>query len=54
MNATADGKKTVEDPVSLMKEYKETGNIELRNQLVMNYSYIAKTVAVQMRGISSN
>lgn len=54
MNATTESKKMAEDPISLMKEYKETGDLELRNQLVMHYSYIARTVAVQMRGISSN
>jgi len=42
------------DPNSLMQEYKETGSIALRNQLVMHYSYIARTVAVQMRGIFTN
>ena len=38
----------VEDPEELMRQYKETGSVELRNQLVMHYSYIAKAVAVKM------
>lgn len=39
---------TQEEPELLMRQYKETGSLELRNQLVMHYSYIAKTVAVKM------
>ena len=31
-----------------MRQYKETGDLELRNQLVLHYSYIAKSVAVKM------
>lgn len=42
------------DPIALMEEYKNTGDIELRNQLVMHYSYIARTVAAQMRGITAS
>ena len=38
----------IEDPEELMRQYKETGSLELRNQLVMHYSYIAKAVAVKM------
>lgn len=38
----------LEEPELLMRQYKETGSLELRNQLVMHYSYIAKTVAVKM------
>ncbi len=44
----------LEEPSALLEEYRKTNNIELRNQLVLHYSYIAKTVAMQMRGISSN
>lgn len=47
-------KADVEDLELLMLEYKQTGSKELRNQLVMHYSYIARTVAVQMYGLSSN
>lgn len=42
------------EPISLMQEYKQTGSIHLRNQLVLHYSYIARTVASQMRGIFTN
>lgn len=55
MNATAERKKeAVEDPISLMKQYKECGGQDIRNRLVMHYSYIARTVAIQMHGISAN
>ena len=37
-----------DDPELLMRRYKETGDLEIRNQLVMYYSYIAKSVAVKM------
>ena len=39
---------TQEDPELLMRQYKETGSVELRNRLVMHYSYIAKSVAGKM------
>lgn len=42
------------DAEDLLKRYKETGDADLRNELVLKYSYIAKTVAHQMRGIVSN
>lgn len=35
-----------------LEEYQKTGDAALRNQLVIHYSYIAKSVAVQMRGIT--
>lgn len=53
MNALTE-QDAVKDPVALMDRYKETGDLQLRNQLVMHYSYVAQTVAVQMRGISAN
>lgn len=34
---------------AMMLMYKETGDRQLRNDLVMHYSYIARTVAVEMR-----
>ena len=37
------------DLALLIKEYKETGSKELRNEIVMQYSYIARTVAIEMR-----
>jgi DNA-directed RNA polymerase sigma subunit (sigma70/sigma32) len=51
--ATRD-KLSVEEAEELMKRYQKCRSIELRNELVMHYSYIAKVVGVQMRGISSN
>ena len=36
------------DPDALMREYKQTGSLEVRNQLVMYYSYIARSMAVKM------
>ena len=34
-----------------MKQYKISRNLELRNNILVYYSYIAKSVAAQMRGI---
>ena len=42
-------KNEVIDVELLMKRYKETGSKEIRNELVMHYSYIARTVAIEMR-----
>jgi len=39
---------------ALWNQYVQNRDLETRNQLVLQYSYIAKTVALQMRGISSN
>ena len=36
------------DPDALMREYKQNGSLEVRNQLVMYYSYIARSMAVKM------
>ena len=44
----------MENPVEIMQQYKNAGDIELRNQLVLHYSYIARTVAAQMRGITAS
>ena len=38
----------------LLRKYKETGDINLRNDLLLRYTYIAKSVALQMRGIAAN
>lgn len=38
----------------VMLQYKQTNDLELRNQLVEYYSYIAKTVAAQTYTLSSN
>ncbi len=51
--AEPDTKFKLENPAEVLAEYQQTGDFELRNQLVMHYSYIAKSVAVQMRGITS-
>ncbi|MDL2327183.1 FliA/WhiG family RNA polymerase sigma factor [Ruminococcaceae bacterium OttesenSCG-928-A11] len=50
--AGPDEKFTLENPAETLEKYQKTGDAELRNQLVMHYSYIAKSVAVQMRGIT--
>lgn len=42
------------EAAQLMAKYRETGSQEIRNQLVMHYSYIAKAVASQMRGYTAN
>ncbi len=42
------------DTADLLKRYKESGDAGLRNELVVKYSYIARTVAHQMRGIASS
>lgn len=49
MNATAVDQKIVSDADEIMRRYKQTGRRELRNELVMHYSYIARTVALEMR-----
>ena len=41
----------VEDPESLMRRYKETGSIELRNQLVMHYLQYINVAIYSMRSI---
>lgn len=43
-----------DNAIYLFEEYNKTKDINIRNDIVMNYSYIAKTVAIQMRGITSN
>lgn len=42
------------DAIGLMDEYKATESRDIRNTLVMHYSYIAKVVAGQMRGYTAN
>lgn len=42
------------NPEQVFLEYSKTREIELRNQLLLHYSYIAKTVAIQMRDIFQN
>lgn len=47
-------KKVDEEFLSLIRQYHETGDREIRNDILLHYSYIARTVALQMRGISAN
>lgn len=44
---------TLENPIGAMEEYQKNGSSELRNQLVLHYSYIARMVAAQMRGVTA-
>lgn len=44
---------TDEEFLKLHSEYKESGDISLRNKLVMSYSYIAQIAAMQLRGSAS-
>lgn len=37
-----------------LRKYRETGDKQIRNQLVMHYAYVAKAVAVQLRGLSAS
>ncbi len=50
--AEPDARYRLEDPAKTLAEYQRAGDNELRNALVMHYGYIAKSVAVQMRGIT--
>lgn len=53
MNFTSEKDKiSDEEFTALFKEYKSTGNIALRNKIVMAYSYIAQVSAFQLRGIA--
>ncbi len=47
-------KPTSEAMQRLFEQYRRTRDINLRNEIVMAYNYIAKAVAGQMRGVSSN
>lgn len=42
------------DPAEALAQYQETKDAGLRNDLILHYSYIAKSVAVQMRGITGS
>lgn len=44
----------LDNPAQILEEYQKSGDLELRNRLVMHYSYIAKAVAMQMRGITAS
>jgi RNA polymerase sigma factor for flagellar operon FliA len=51
-----DGKRKLSDEefYSIQKKYKETNDIKIRNMLVMEYSYIPQTVAMQLRGLAAS
>lgn len=50
---TAQEKLSEEEFLELHRKYKETGDIALRNKLVMAYAFIAKIAALQLRGSAS-
>ncbi|MBE6844116.1 MAG: FliA/WhiG family RNA polymerase sigma factor [Ruminococcus sp.] len=50
---TAQEKLSEEEFLVLLKKYKESGDISLRNRLVMSYGHIAKIAALQLRGSAS-
>lgn len=52
-NLSENGRMTEEEFLQIHEQYKKSGDIKLRNKLVMNYSYIAKAAAMQLRGIAS-
>lgn len=43
-----------EEITRLLAAYHETGDTEIRNQIVMHYSYVAKACAIQLRGVYQN
>ncbi len=47
-------KPTSEVMQGLFEQYRKNKDINLRNEIVMSYSYIAKAIAGQMRGVASN
>lgn len=51
-----DGKRKLSDEefYRIQKKYKETNDIKIRNMLVMEYSYIPQTVAMQLRGLAAS
>ncbi|MGN0620672.1 MAG: sigma-70 family RNA polymerase sigma factor [Porcipelethomonas sp.] len=52
-NLSEKQKLTDEEFMELHAKYKESGDVDLRNRLVMAYSYIARVSAMQLRGIAS-
>ncbi|MGN1482108.1 sigma-70 family RNA polymerase sigma factor [Porcipelethomonas sp.] len=44
---------TDEEFLKLLSEYKETGDISVRNKLVLSYGYIAQVSAMQLRGAAN-
>ncbi len=52
--AEPDARYRLEDAAATLAEYQSTKDAALRNDLILHYSYIAKSVAVQMRGITGS
>ena len=50
-SAAAKKKETCEDPVELMRLYKQTGDLELRNRLVLHYMDSVKKTVMSMRSM---
>lgn len=42
----------LDNPLEAIKLYKQTGDLQVRNSIVMHYSYIARHIAAQTRGIT--
>lgn len=47
-------KMSEEEFLRLYNDYKESGDVALRNRIVMAYGYIAKIAAIQLRGAASS
>lgn len=45
---------TDEEFYEIQKKYKETGDVRIRNSLVMKYSHIPKIVAMQLRSLAAS
>ena len=54
MSNLDNSKMTDEEFEIIHKQYKETGNISLRNKLVMNFASIPNTAAMQLRGLTAS
>lgn len=52
--AEPDSQYRLADPAEVLAQYQATKDADLRNDLILHYSYIAKSVAVQMRGITGS
>lgn len=44
---------TEEEFIKIHDQYKQTSDIKLRNMMVLNFSYISKSAAMQLRGLTS-
>lgn len=54
MNCSENEKITDEEFTALYNEYKSTGNIAVRNKIVMAYDYVARVSAFQLRGVANS